>query len=310
MWKVYIFIAVVAVIFAYIGYRFDKSSVQNNMLKQKINNYGNFINSFITFFSLTLFVGCSLFVVIYAMEDSESGKILEEVSKSVEVQKLEVDEDNEISILSDNDVKDEKFINYDFNRFNELNNEVLTIDFKSLLIENKDSIGWLKINNSNVNYPVVQTYDNSYYLSHTFTGEKASHGWIFMDYRNNENMTDKNTIIYGHMTNTDKIMGSLKNIIKNEWYLEEKNQIITYASFDKNLYYKIFSIYEIPVENYYITTDFTNNDFGEFVEVLKGRSVYDFDTSVTSDDYILTISTCSMKKGNRIVIHAKLIYTN
>ena len=69
---------------------------------------------------------------------------------------------------------------------------------KKLLKENQETVSWITVNGTNINYPVVQHSDNEYYLNHSFDGSENSAGWIFLDYRNNIENTEKNTIIYGH----------------------------------------------------------------------------------------------------------------
>ena len=76
------------------------------------------------------------------------------------------------------------------------NKEEYTVDFKKLKEQNNETVAWIKVNNTNVEYPVLRATNNSFYLNHSFDKSKNSAGWIFADYRNKFDGTDKNIIIY------------------------------------------------------------------------------------------------------------------
>ena len=180
--------------------------------------------------------------------------------------------------------------------------------FNSLLEINKDTVGWLKINNTNIDYPVVQTTDNDYYLSHDFEHNKNYNGWIFADNRNNMEDLDQNTIIYGHNKYLNKTMfGSLNEVLDNDWLSNPENQIIRFDNLYTEMKWKIFSIYKINKTNDYLTSSFSSKtSYKKFLNIIKNRSMQEFDINVTPDDKILTLSTCA-DKNRRIVIHAVLL---
>ena len=174
---------------------------------------------------------------------------------------------------------------------------------------NPDTVGWLTVNNSKINYPVVQNKDNNtYYLDRDFKKYKNTMGWIFMDYRNDPVDLNENTIIYGHNIPVGGIMfGSLKNSQSPSWYKNEANQIITFNTKSGDKQWKIFSSYKINVtEDYLVTTFNGDEEYQAFIDMIKSRSIYDFNTPVTTDDKILTLSTCATT-NTRIVVHAVLI---
>lgn len=174
-------------------------------------------------------------------------------------------------------------------------------------IINKDIVGWLKVNNTNIDYPFVKYKDNKYYLNHNLKKEKSSSGWIFLDYRNNINLKNKNSIIYGHARKDKTMFGTLRYVLRKEWYKNKENQIINITINNKNYKYKIFSIYTIKKENYYLQTEFNNiKEYKNFIDILKRRSIYDFKINTKTINYILTLSTC-YKDNKRVVVHAKLI---
>ena len=182
------------------------------------------------------------------------------------------------------------------------NNEEYKIDFAKLKQKNSDAIAWIKVNGTDIDFPVVKGTDNSYYLTHNFDKEKNKAGWIFADYRNKFDGTDKNIIIYGHNMKNGSMFASLKDVIKEEWYNNENNKYIALITENENCKYQVFSVYQIETEEYYLQTNISN--FKEFVEKIKGRSKKDFNVDIKETDRILTLSTCADNTKYRVVLHA------
>ncbi len=174
---------------------------------------------------------------------------------------------------------------------------------------NPDTVGWLTVNNTTVNYPVVQSINNSYYLNHDFNKNSNSLGWIFMDYRNNAYDLDQNTVIYGHNLARDKIMfGNLSATLDPNWYTKANNQYITFNTAQGDMQWRIFSVYKIAATNDYLYTTFEEQaQFLEFANKLKDRSIYDFGVVIEENDKILTLSTCQNNGSHRLVVHAVLV---
>lgn len=180
--------------------------------------------------------------------------------------------------------------------------------FSTLQEINKDTVGWLTVNNTRIDYPVVQAKDNDYYLRRDYYQNKNRHGWIFMDYRNNPDELNENTIIYGHNLANQTMFGTLRYALNSYWYKKSANQIITFNTPNENMKFQIFSIYTIPTTNDYLDITFPTTDvYQAYIDLVKGRSIYDFNIKVTTDDKILTLSTCANGNDKRLVIHAKLI---
>lgn len=182
------------------------------------------------------------------------------------------------------------------------NNEEYKIDFAKLKQKNSDAIAWIKVNGTDIDFPVVKGTDNSYYLTHNFDKEKNKAGWIFADYRNKFDGTDKNIIIYGHNMKNGSMFASLKDVIKEEWYNNENNKYIALITENENCKYQVFSVYQIETEEYYLQINISN--FKEFVEKIKGRSKKDFNVDIKETDSILTLSTCADNTKYRVVLHA------
>ena len=103
------------------------------------------------------------------------------------------------------------------------------------------------------------------------------------------------------------MFGSLSKVLKHDWYTNKDNHIIRISTEQENSLWQIFSIYKIKEESYYITTKFQKDiDYQKFLDTIKSRSIYNFDTSLTTTDKVLTLSTC-YSDTERTVVHAKLI---
>ena len=183
--------------------------------------------------------------------------------------------------------------------------------FDKLLAINPDTVGWLKVPGTRIQYPVVQRVDDpDYYLKRDFTQKKNVMGWIYADSRNDLNNLNDNTIIYGHNIKVGIMFGTLKNILEEDWYTKEKNLTITFNTTKKNMKWKVFSIYMVPKTSHYLATTFTSKEEKlEFIKQIKAKSIHDFDVKVNANSKILTLSTC-YQHVNRTVLHAVLIEDN
>ena len=191
-----------------------------------------------------------------------------------------------------------------------INTPLTSVEFDNLKKINNDTVAWLIVNNTNVNYPVVQTTNNDYYLNHAFDKSNNNAGWVFADFRDSFNPLTQNTVIYAHGRKDKVMFGSLIDTLDEKWYTDVNNQIIQLSTPKMDTMWQIFSIYKIEAETYYITTSFSSNDsYNNFLSVMKSRSIYDFNIDVNEKDKILTLSTCYNDNGMRLVIQAKLIKT-
>lgn len=169
---------------------------------------------------------------------------------------------------------------------------------------NPNTVGWLRVNNTKVNYPVVQGNDNEHYLYYDIYENYMISGWIFMDYRITDNPLIRNKIIYGHNMTSGLMFGSLYLTTYYDWYTNPDNQIITFNTLYGEERYRIFSIYRVDTTSDYLKANFANDqEFLEFTDMLKGRSIYDFGVNINNNGYILTLSTCS-SNNRKLVIHA------
>ena len=232
-------------------------------------------------------------------DNKEIESIINNIHEEIKI--VEID-DNDTTELVNSESKD---INSDYWYYTKFS--LIDVDISSLKNKNKDTVGWINVNNTIVNYPYVQTSNNTFYLDHSYDMKYNDAGWVFMDYRNNSNLDNKNTILYAHSRLDDSMFGSLSETLKSKWFTNKDNHIIRISTETENSLWQIFSIYKIKEESYYITIDFSNdNNYQTFLDTVKGRSIYNFNTSLTTTDKILTLSTC-YSDDIRIVVHAKLI---
>ena len=193
--------------------------------------------------------------------------------------------------------------------FEEVKNKyVLDNSISALKKINKEVVGFLVVKNTNISYPVVQHSDNSYYLKRDIYKKSTSMGWLFMDYRNDAGNFNDNTIIYGHSMKNGTMFGTLKKTLSSSWRKDPENMIITYNTENAEYQFKIFSIYKVDYTTDYLKTTFDNDeDKLEFIKMLKDRSIFNSNTKVGKDDYIITLSTCTGSNNKRLVVHAVLL---
>ena len=126
-----------------------------------------------------------------------------------------------------------------------------------------------------------------------------------MDYRNNGD--EKNTIIYAHSRLDKTMFGSLKGILEDKWLSDNSNYVVKLSTPTENTLWQVYSVYRIPTTSDYLQTYFsTDEEFNNFNNMLINRSIYNFNTSVSPTDRILTLSTC-YNNNDKVVLHAKLI---
>lgn len=248
--------------------------------------------------SLIVFIICAFNISNWLKDSKDTTDQIEEIQEKVEVKEKE---DTEQTEIIENDVpKTDPY--WDF-----INMNLIDVDFSELKMLNSNTVGWIQVGGTNINYPFVQTTDNNFYLTHTFNNTYNDAGWVFMDYRNNISSLNRNTIIYAHGRYDNTMFGSLRNIFTSGWLDNTNNYVIKLSTESENTLWQVFSIYRIPTTNDYIQTKFNSDEeFLNFANMLLDRSTHDFGTTVTSNDNILTLSTC-YNDEEKVVLHAKLI---
>ena len=171
----------------------------------------------------------------------------------------------------------------------------------------EDYRGWIKVNDTNINYPIVQAKDNSFYLDKDINKSYLSSGSIFMNYLNNE-FNDGNTVLFGHNMRNKTMFADLKKYKEKEFFYGN-NDIDIEIKNGKVLKYRVFSAYVTDANDNYIKTKFESNDeYKKFIQRIKNKSIYKSDIDVNENDKIITLSTCSYEFNDaRMVVHGKFL---
>lgn len=276
--------------------RSSKNTPQKKKRRLKVKN----LMLLITFLALLIILIISIIKVIAWHNDSKETKKQEKIIEKADTKEV-MDNDQTEVIESD---EDEANPYWDYIKMN-----LIDVDLSELKKINSDVSGWISVNGTNINYPFVQTTDNKYYLKHSLDKSYNEAGWVFKDYRNSKTSYDKNNILYAHGRVDTTMFGSLKNILKSNWYENENNHVIKTSNEYENSLWQVFSVYKINTTSDYLQTKFnTDDEFLSFANMLKERSYYDFKVTLQGSDKILTLSTCYNSK-QRVVMHAKLIKT-
>jgi len=180
------------------------------------------------------------------------------------------------------------------------------INFKELKKINNDIVAWIEIEGTNVNYPIVQGKDNSFYLNHNFERKYNSLGSIFMDYSAVYDFSDKNTFIYGHNTKNGSMFGDLKKY-KDEVFFKEHPFYFIYTP-DTTYKILIFSVYiDDAKSDSYKQLFETSDDYNNYIDLITKKSIYKTDIEINkAQDRIITLYTCNSDRGvktDRLFIH-------
>lgn len=251
------------------------------------------------FFISLFFVIISSFQIIKWTKDNKStNKETNKITDNIKVKKTNKD----TKLIEQNTEIANSNPYWDFIKM-----KLIDVDLNELKKQNNETVGWIQVKGTNINYPFVQHSDNSYYLSHDFSKNKNNAGWLFLDYRNNINQMNKNTIIYGHGRLDKTMFGSLKNIFKSDWLNDQNNYVIFISTEKENTMWQVFSTYRIKTTSDYLRINFQNdNDYQNFLDMITKRSEHNFNTPINTNDNILTLSTC-YNNEKKVVLHAKLI---
>lgn len=272
--------------------RITRAEYQKRKRRKRIKWY------IILFISILICILCTIKIFIWNKDNNK----VDEITKDINTKKI-VKEEKTATAENINPPIDKSDDYWDYIKM-----DMMSVDFNELKKKNDDTVGFIKVNGTNVNYPIVQSNDNTYYLKHAFDKTKNSAGWVYADYRNDMVNFDKNTVIYGHSRSNQTVFGSLKKVLNKSWYSNKNNHIIKLSTPTENTLWQIVSIYTIAPESYYITTKFSNTQFKTFIKTIKERSQINFTGTLNENDKILTLSTCEDVAGTkRLVIHAKLI---
>lgn len=199
---------------------------------------------------------------------------------------------------------------------NEINNDTkneLMEEVKELQKENEDVKAWIKINDTNINYPVVQANDNDYYLYRNYKKENSNYGSIFIDSNSNIEYPNSNIIMYGHNMKDGSMFKDLLKYADEEYYNNHK--YIEFVTNTSSSTYEIIAVFksrifyknEKNVFRYYQCTNLNNEqDYNYYVNNSKELSLYDTGVNAEYGEQIITLITCEYSSENgRMVVVAK-----
>ncbi len=214
---------------------------------------------------------------------------------------LKKEANKESNLLNNIEINKNEIIQAEFNEnsIEKIETERM-IKLKTLQKENPDIIGWLEIENTNINYPVLQGTDNEYYMTHNYKKEKSKKGSIFLNKDYDWNIPSTNLLIYGHNLRNGTMFQELLKYEDEEFYkthpiikfttVEDEEEYAIIAVFKSRVYYKS----ETNVFRYYYFVNAkTEEEYNQFIENAKKASLYNIEETAKYGDKLITLSTCS-----------------
>lgn len=187
-------------------------------------------------------------------------------------------------------------------------------EYETLYQKNKKLIGWLKIDDTNIDYPVMQTDDNEYYLDHNYNQEYDKNGSIFLDYNCSVYPRSTNMIVYGHHMKSGNMFGNLQKYAKESYY--KKHSMITFDTIYEKAQYEVMYVFRSQVYNdndivfkyYQFIEANSQTEFDSYMQEMSKLSLYDTGVTAQYGDSLLTLSTCdSSQTDGRFVVVAKRV---
>ena len=265
-----------------IQYIFSKKK-RDEIKEKKKNNKKPLVPKILLLCSLTVYFMC---VYVFFRWSVQTLKIESLNNDIIEFSDLVEEEDNNaLATMTPSDggtlETDEGTTYVPSNSSGYSNVSYLNVDFSNLLEQNSDTVGWIKVEGTKVNYSVVQGDDNDFYLDHDFYKNPNSAGWIFADWRGSLEKFRRNTVIYGHNMNNKTMFGSLPStLFSSSWQNNPNNHFIKLSTPSANSVWKIFSVYVTEPRVDYLRTVFTDSEYKSFINDIQSRSVYNFNTDV------------------------------
>ena len=184
--------------------------------------------------------------------------------------------------------------------------EMAEINIAALREENEDVLGWIRIPDTRIDYPLLQGEDNDFYLKHTWQKQRNSVGSIFLEHLNRPDLTDFNTIVYGHNMRDKSMFGQLDNYsIEGFW----ETHPYVYVAIDTGVYrYEVFAFLQAPVDSVtYSIRPQRDDTKQEFIDYSMEHTWIDTGVRPVITDRILTLSTCTGRDYSaRNVVQARL----
>lgn len=174
------------------------------------------------------------------------------------------------------------------------------LQVQELQKENPDVVGWIEIEGTNINYPVLQGTDNSYYMTHNYKKEETKDGSIFLDKDYDWSIPSSNLLMYGHNMGDGAMFQDLLKYENEEFY--KQHPIVRFTTATEDAEYEIISAFKSRVyykseknvfRYYYFINADNEEEYNEFVSNAKEASFYDTGKAAEYGDQLMTLSTCS-----------------
>lgn len=180
--------------------------------------------------------------------------------------------------------------------------------FEEYLKVNEDIVGYIKIESTNIDYPVVYSGDNEYYLTHNIYKQEDKYGAVFMDMTaRGAAVLEKNTIIHGHNFYDEILFHHLEAFKRKDYF--DYYKTVQFDTLYADMEWEIFAVYVIHADDYFLQTSFSSHeDYVAYIEKTKAIALHWRDFTPAEDDYILSLHTCSGEfKDAHTIVHAKLV---
>lgn len=263
---------------------------------------------------IAIFIGCAIYLISYFMESKKSEDTVDGLKELV------INEDEEDEFVFDNnykevivatetdagEIEEKKYIDFD--------GTLVQKKYARLYKQNNDFIGWIKIEDTDIDYPVMQSmYEEEYYIYRDFDKQSSSAGTLFVDTSSDIIMSD-NILIYGHNMHTGKMFHDLLEYESEEFYKNHKT--FTFNTIHGDGTYEVIAafrtkIYEVDYTGFKYYQFFDASSEEEFMNYVKNcvsMTPYTITNDVKYGDKLITLSTCAYHTTNgRFVVVAKKI---
>lgn len=182
----------------------------------------------------------------------------------------------------------------------------ITVDFDELLKQNSDAVGWIYCENTPINYPILQSSDNNYYLRRMINRKYSSSGSVFMDYRSAADFSSLNSIVYGHNMKNDTMFGTFPKYENQEYY--DAHPVIWLLTPQRNFKIELLAGYVTSSTSEAYNEIFSKNELKKHIDNAVEKSSFKSTADLTGVEKIITLSTCSYEYSNaRYVLIGSLI---
>ena len=239
----------------------------------------------ITVFLVCLLSGILVFASFMAIKEIREYAKVEEIYENLQNEFVETRPDTEDTLPDETTEVPEP-----------IEQAPISVDFDTLLKENSDIVGWIYCQDTLINYPVVQSDDNSTYLRRDLNGNYLVSGTIFADYRNGDIGEDRNFILYGHNMKGKTMFGLLVNYKEQSYY--DEHPVLYYLTPSGDYKIELYAGVVVSRDSLIYNPNPDEAEFQEFLYYAKENSTFQSDVTIEDGDLLITLSTCSYEYNN------------